>query len=68
MAKVGMCLPDRTRVRRRGVAPEQTAGRRRLRGTRPADTTIKPYVYEANVTSVRDVRPGRQAVTFENIR
>lgn len=35
--------------------------------TKPEDATIKPYVYEARPASIREVRPGRQAVTFENV-
>lgn len=36
--------------------------------SKPETATIKPYVYDAKVTAIRDVRRGRQAVTFEEIR
>lgn len=35
---------------------------------KPEDATIRPYVYDAKVTGIREIRPGRQAVTFEDVR
>lgn len=34
----------------------------------PDPKTIKPYVYEGTVSKVTEIRPGRQAVAFTNVR